>query len=82
MSLLQAFLRKSIYYEYNHSYAHANNYYKQSYGNTGFTYFGILKNNQLLKFSCKIVVLPERNMLRIYILKGTKLRAIQKLQIE
>jgi len=51
--------------EYNHSFSHANNHYEQFYSNTDLAVSDILKNNQLLKFSYKIVRLPGRNMWRI-----------------
>ena len=51
--------------EYNHSFSHANNHYEQFYSNTDLAVSDILKNNQLLKFTYKIVRLPGRNMWRI-----------------
>jgi peptidoglycan/xylan/chitin deacetylase (PgdA/CDA1 family) len=51
--------------EYNHSFSHANNHYDLFYSNTDMAVDDILKNNNLLKFTYKIVRLPGRNMWRI-----------------
>lgn len=51
--------------EYNHSYSHANNHYKEFYNDAGKAIADILKNQELLKLRYKIVRLPGRNMWRI-----------------
>lgn len=51
--------------EYNHSYSHANNHYKEFYSNPAKAMADIQKNQTLLKLPYKIVRLPGRNMWRI-----------------
>ena len=51
--------------EYNHSYTHANNHYKEFYSNAATAIADIQKNQALLKLPYKIVRLPGRNMWRI-----------------
>lgn len=51
--------------EYNHSYTHAKNKYQQFYSNPGAVVNDILKNQQFLHLTYKIVRLPGRNMWRI-----------------